>query len=157
VPDLTAPGQRCSPSAQHAVRQAKVLADNIIRTCRQRRLHVYRHRHVGSVASLGLHRGVAEIYGVRLRGLPAWLVHRTYHAAKMPTIDRKVRIILDWTLALCLRREVVSLGILQRPREGFEQASRAGRSRPAGRAARLEAAGDDPSDRHVGRREPVHP
>lgn len=115
VPDLTHPGAQCSPSAQHALRQARTLADNLVRTLRGRDLRPYRHRHAGSVASLGLHRGVAEIYGIRLRGLAAWLLHRTYHLAMMPTWNRRARIALDWTLALCLRRDAVSLGRLQRP------------------------------------------
>jgi NADH:quinone reductase (non-electrogenic) len=124
VPDLTRPGTFCSPSAQHAVRQAKVLADNIVRTLRGRQPHAYRHEHAGSVASLGLHKGVAEIYGVKLKGFPAWFMHRTYHMSRMPTLNRKVRIIIDWTLALCFRRDVVALGQLQSPRKEFERAAR---------------------------------
>ncbi|MCU1659502.1 MAG: dehydrogenase, FAD-containing subunit, partial [Pseudonocardiales bacterium] len=77
----------------------------------------------GSVASLGLYRGVAEIYGIKLRGFPAWWMHRTYHVSRMPTFNRKVRIVADWTAALLFRREVVSLGQLQQPRTEFEQAA----------------------------------
>ena len=122
VPDLTGPpGATCSPSAQHAVRQAKLLGDNVARAIKGRPLQVYRHRHVGSVASLGLHKGVAQVYGIKLKGWPAWFMHRTYHVSRMPTLNRKFRIISDWTLALFFRREVVSLGTLQRPREDFVQ------------------------------------
>ncbi|MGH3385412.1 MAG: NAD(P)/FAD-dependent oxidoreductase [Nocardioidaceae bacterium] len=124
VPDLTQPGQILSPSAQHAVRQAKVLADNIVRSLRGADLVDYRHKHVGSVASLGLHKGVAQVYGIKLKGWPAWFMHRTYHMSRMPTLNKKVRVVLDWTLALFFRREVVSLGSLQQPREEFERASR---------------------------------
>jgi NADH:quinone reductase (non-electrogenic) len=129
VPDLTKsdPNALCSPSAQHAVRQAKRLADNVVATVRGGALRDYRHAYAGSVASLGLYRGVAEIYGIRLRGFPAWWMHRTYHVSRMPTLNRKVRVIADWTGALLLRREVVSLGQLQQPRSEFELA--AGRRR----------------------------
>jgi NADH dehydrogenase len=129
VPDLTKsdPNALCSPSAQHAVRQAKRLADNIVATVRGDALREYRHAYAGSVASLGLYRGVAEIYGIRLRGFPAWWMHRTYHVSRMPTFNRKVRVIADWTGALIFRREVVSLGQLQQPRSEFELA--AGRRR----------------------------
>ena len=125
VPDLTAgPGVMTSPSAQHAVRQAKVLGDNIALVLNGRSPHAYAHKHVGSVASLGLHKGVAQVYGVKLRGFPAWFMHRTYHVSRVPTLNRKVRVILDWTLALFFRRDIVSLGSLQRPREEFSEATR---------------------------------
>jgi NADH dehydrogenase len=125
VPDLTSsdPNAICGPSAQHAVRQAKALADNIVATVRGGALRDYRHKYVGSVASLGLYRGVAELYGVKVRGPLAWFLHRTYHVSRMPTLNRKVRVIADWTAALLFRREVVSLGQLQSPRYEFEEAS----------------------------------
>ena len=125
VPDLTKddPGAVCSPSAQHAVRQAKVLAENVAAAVRGSALHDYRHAYAGSVASLGLYRGVAEIYGIKLRGPVAWFMHRTYHVSRMPTLNRKVRVVADWTAALLFRREVVSLGQLQAPRYEFQQAA----------------------------------
>ncbi len=125
VPDLTKddPNAVCGPSAQHAVRQSKALAANIAATLHGGVLHDYRHAYAGSVASLGLYRGVAEIYGIKLRGFPAWWMHRTYHVSRMPTFNRKVRVIADWTGALLFRREVVALGQLQRPRTEFEQAA----------------------------------
>ena len=120
VPDLTKdPGQFCGPSAQHAVRQAKVLADNIIADLRGQPLKSYKHKYAGSVAGLGLHKGVAHVYGVKLRGLPAWFMHRTYHLSRVPTINRKARVLTDWTAALFFRREVSSLGSLQDPRREF--------------------------------------
>jgi len=120
VPDLSGEaGALCSPSAQHAVRQAKRLADNIVLVLRGRAPVPYRHQHVGSVASLGLHKGVAQVYGVKLTGLPAWFMHRTYHMSRIPSLNRKVRVVVDWTLALFTKREVVSLGQLQHPKDSF--------------------------------------
>lgn len=124
VPDLTSPGAYCAPNAQHAVRQARVLGDNVLAYLRGKPLKPYRHAYAGSVASLGLHKGVANVYGMKLRGWPAWLVHRTYHVSQMPTLNRKVRVIGDWTLALFFPREIVSLGTIQRPRAEFETATR---------------------------------
>src|SRR5215468_7635828 len=123
VPDLTSdePGALCAPNAQHAVRQAKVLADNIAAVIFGRAVRDYRHRYVGSVASLGLHKGVAQVYGIKLKGLPAWFMHRTYHLMRVPSFNRKVRVVIDWTLALILKREVVALGELHEPREGFQE------------------------------------
>ena len=123
VPDLTDPGAFTGPSAQHAVRQTKTLAANIVAALRRRKLVDYRHKYVGSVASLGLYRGVAEVYGIKLRGRLAWFMHRTYHVSRMPTVNRKVRVLADWTLAVFFPREVVSLGQLQQPRREFELAA----------------------------------
>jgi NADH:ubiquinone reductase (H+-translocating) len=131
VPDLTGPpGAFCSPSAQHAVRQARLLGDNLVAVLRGNQPRPYKHRHVGSVASLGLHKGVAEVYGVRMRGFPAWFMHRTYHMSRMPTLNRKIRIVLDWTLALFFRRELVALGRLQNPRAEFRAAAEASPTPP---------------------------
>jgi NADH:quinone reductase (non-electrogenic) len=125
VPDLSKddPNALCGPSAQHAVRQAKVLADNLVRTVNGQALQDYKHAYVGSVASLGLYRGVAELYGVKVRGPLAWFIHRTYHLSRVPTFNRKVRVLADWTAALFFRREVVSLGQLQSPHYDFQRAS----------------------------------
>jgi NADH dehydrogenase len=129
VPDLVAggPGAECAPNAQHAVRQAKVLADNVVASLRGRELTEYRHASVGSVASLGLHMGVAQLYGRQLKGYPAWLMHRVYHLSRVPTLNRKARVLADWTFAALLKREIVALGSLQNPRAEFELAADAGK------------------------------
>ena len=124
VPDLTKePGNFCSPSAQHAVRQAARMADNIANVIRGREPVDYKHKHAGSVASLGLHKGVAQVYGIKMTGWPAWFMHRTYHMSRIPSFNRKVRVVVDWTLAFFLKREVVALGQLHDPREEFAEAS----------------------------------
>ncbi|MQA96290.1 MAG: NAD(P)/FAD-dependent oxidoreductase [Streptosporangiales bacterium] len=123
VPDLTKPGEFCAPNAQHAVRQAHVMADNIVASVRDRPLRPYRHAYAGSVASLGLHDGVAQVYGMKVRGLPAWVMHRTYHLSRVPTLNRKVRVVADWTLAVFFPRETIPLGTLHHPREEFELAA----------------------------------
>jgi NADH:ubiquinone reductase (H+-translocating) len=69
--------------------------------------------------SLGRHQGVAVVLGIRLRGFPAWFAHRTYHVFRHPTVNRKVRVMSDWTLALFFRRDIVQLGSLRRPRAAF--------------------------------------
>ncbi len=125
VPDLSKGGDATTgPSAQHAVRQAKRLALNLLAELRGEPLVPYEHAYAGSVASLGLYKGVAEIYGIKLRGFPAWFAHRTYHVARVPTLNRKVRVLTDWTIALFFRREIVSLGAFQNPHEDFRLAAR---------------------------------
>ncbi|KAB1978688.1 NAD(P)/FAD-dependent oxidoreductase [Streptomyces triticiradicis] len=124
VPDVTGePGKETAPNAQHAVRQAKVLGDNIAHTLRGEPLETYSHRYVGSVASLGLHKGVAHVYGRKLRGYPAWFMHRVYHLSRVPTFNRKARVLAEWTLAGLFKREIVSLGSLEHPRAEFELAA----------------------------------
>lgn len=125
VPDLAQePGTTCAPNAQHAVRQAKVLADNLIATMRGKPLHEYAHKYAGSVAGLGLYHGVANVYGVKIKGWPAWFMHRTYHVFALPTFNRKVRVVADWTLALFFRREIVSLWSMHEPFHEFQRAAR---------------------------------
>ncbi|WP_172382993.1 NAD(P)/FAD-dependent oxidoreductase [Streptomyces sp. MNP-20] len=130
VPDVTAeqPGTECAPNAQHAVRQAKVLGDNIAAALREKPFQEYRHKYVGSVASLGLHKGVAHVYGRKLKGYPAWFMHRVYHLSRVPTVNRKSRVLAEWTLSGLFKREIVSLGSLEHPRAEFELA--AGGERP---------------------------
>ncbi len=126
VPDLSGVDSICTPSAQHAVRQAKVLADNIIATIRGQDLKPYKHKHAGSVASLGLHKGVAQVYGIKLKGWPAWLMHRAYHWSRVPTAGRKLRVLLDWVTTFLSRREIVSLGAIQSPRRDWQALVREG-------------------------------
>ncbi|WP_298564862.1 NAD(P)/FAD-dependent oxidoreductase [Streptomyces luteogriseus] len=125
VPDVTAEeqGRECAPNAQHAVRQAKVLADNIVHTLRGEPLETYEHAYVGSVASLGLHKGVAHVYGRKLKGYPAWFMHRAYHLSRVPTFNRKARVLAEWALSGLFKREIVSLGSLEHPRAEFELAA----------------------------------
>ncbi|WMX45911.1 NAD(P)/FAD-dependent oxidoreductase [Streptomyces roseicoloratus] len=125
VPDVTAgePGTTCAPNAQHAVRQTKVLAENIAASLRGQPLKDYAHSYAGSVASLGLHKGVAHVYGRKLKGYPAWFMHRAYHLSRVPTFNRKARVLAEWTLSGLFKREIVSLGSLEHPRAEFELAA----------------------------------
>ncbi len=125
VPDLaTGPDAWCSPSAQHAVRQARTLGDNIVAQLRGFPVSEYEHKHAGSVASLGLYKGVAQVYGVKLKGFPAWFMHRTYHMSRVPTFGRKAQVLIDWTQAFFFRREIVSLWGMHEPFQEFQDAAR---------------------------------
>jgi NADH:ubiquinone reductase (H+-translocating) len=120
VPDLVT-GGICPPTAQHALRQAKRLARNVAAELRGEYPKPFRYRQLGYLVSLGRHQGVAVVLGLRLRGFPAWFAHRTYHVFRHPTVNRKVRVMSDWTLALFFRRDIVQLGSLRRPRAAFRQ------------------------------------
>lgn len=124
VPDLFNPGQMCPPNAQHALREGNHLGDNLARVLRSAEVTEYKHKNIGAVASLGMYKGVAQMFGrIKVRGFLAWVLHRTYHVAAMPTWNRKIRIAAGWTGALLLRREVVALGSLHDPRAEFRAAS----------------------------------
>ena len=113
------------PNAQNAVRQAPVLADNVIATLRGTELKAYRHKNLGAVAGLGLHKGAAQLFGrIKLTGRLAWYAHRSYHLLAVPTFNRKMRVLSDWTLAFFLRRDFAALPEMVEPRQAFEEASR---------------------------------
>ncbi|GAA2619157.1 NAD(P)/FAD-dependent oxidoreductase [Streptomyces axinellae] len=129
VPDLAAgkEGAFCPPNAQHALRQAKVLGDNVISGMRGFPQGKYKHANKGAVAGLGLHKGVAMIVvgksKIKLKGRLAWYFHRAYHGMAVPTWNRKIRVFADWTLGMFLKREVVSLGAMEHPRGEFYEAA----------------------------------
>ncbi|OKJ11737.1 NAD(P)/FAD-dependent oxidoreductase [Kitasatospora sp. CB01950] len=125
VPDLAAgEGAWCPPNAQHAVRQAAVLADNVVAGMRGFPQAEYKHKNLGAVAGLGLHKGVAILFGkVKLKGRLAWYFHRLYHGAMVPTMNRKVRVFTDWTLAMFLKRETVGLSEMEKPFDAFQEAT----------------------------------
>ena len=131
VPDLTSedPEATCAPTAQHAVRQAKLLADNLVAVLAAGDengvpLKSYAHANLGTVASLGIGKGVARIMGRDLRGFTAWTAHRGYHVYAMPTLNRKVRIMMDWLAAVVFRRDLASFGSVAAPGAAFAQAAR---------------------------------
>ncbi|MQA11944.1 MAG: NAD(P)/FAD-dependent oxidoreductase [Pseudonocardiaceae bacterium] len=128
VPDLSKtaddPTATCAPNAQHAVRQARLMAKNIVTVLRGGKPKDYYHKNVGSVASLGLHKGVADVYNVKLKGFIAWAMHRAYHVSRMPTFNRKLRITVDWLLSGLFRREVISMGQINDPKAEFDRTSK---------------------------------
>jgi NADH dehydrogenase len=123
VPDADAPSGISPPTAQHALRQAKRLAANVAASLHGRPQEPFVYRNKGMLCSLGHYRGVADPFGIRIRGFPAWFLHRTYHLFYMPTLARKVRIALDWTVALLFPRDIAQLGSLEHPRDAFRRSA----------------------------------
>ena len=125
VPDLVHGGW-CPPSAQYATRQGKRLAANVLATLAGSEAGVepFRYKALGALCSLGRYKGVAVVMGVRLRGFPAWFLARSYHLLQLPTLNRKVRVVLDWTLSLFFPRDVAALGSLYDPTQAFERAAK---------------------------------
>ncbi|HMD03595.1 MAG TPA: hypothetical protein VKG44_11580, partial [Candidatus Baltobacteraceae bacterium] len=100
------------PTAQHAIRQGPALARNIAATLRGRPTVPFHYDSFGMMASLGGRRGVAGIAGkFLLTGFPAWVLWRTYYLARLPGIDRRLRVTLDWTLGLIFPRDIAELRV----------------------------------------------
>lgn len=99
----------CGPTAQHAMRQAATLAKNLLAQHRGRPLVPYTYKPLGIMASLGHHKAVALAMGVPLWGFVAWWMWRTYYLLRMPGLERKIRVALDWTIDLFLPRDTVVL------------------------------------------------
>jgi NADH dehydrogenase len=120
VPDLVAgAGVFYTPNAQNAVRQGKLLAKNIVAVLRGRQSKPYRHRSLGTIATLGIGQGIFQSGAITLTGFPAWVIHRGYHVLAVPTWERKVRVSLGWLGALVLGRDIASLTTVQHPRDAF--------------------------------------
>lgn len=121
VPDLAAgrPDARTVPNAQHAVRQGKLLAKNILASLRGRPAKDYVHHSLGVVATLGLGRGIFQYRRLVIKGFPAWLMHRGYHVLAIPSWERKARVFAVWVTAAFFGRDVISLASVQHPREAF--------------------------------------
>ena len=111
VPNTRTPGRFDPPTCQHALRQARRLAKNLVGPRKP-----YGYRMLGQVATLGRYKGIAELPGFRLRGFPGWFVARTYHLYALPTFRRKARVVTDWTVALFFRRDIAELSALGHPR-----------------------------------------
>jgi len=111
VPNEATPDHPDPPTCQHALRQARRLAKNLKGDPKP-----YRYRMLGQVATLGRGKGIADVLGLHLRGFPGWWVTRTYHLYQLPLFTRKLRVVVDWTVALFFRRDIVELGMLGRPK-----------------------------------------
>ena len=107
VPNEATPGQFDPPTCQHALRQARRLAKNL-----RSEPKPYRYRMLGQVATLGRHKGIADVLGLRFRGFIGWFITRTYHLYQLPLITRKLRVVTDWTVGLFFRRDIAELSML---------------------------------------------
>jgi NADH dehydrogenase len=122
VPDRTT-GGLAPPTAQHAMREGRRLGRNVSATLLGRELAPFVWKNVGGVCSLGRYKGVASVFGINVKGFLGWFLHRSYHLWAMPTIGRRVRIAIDWTIALLFPRDITQFGSFEDPREPFRRAA----------------------------------
>jgi NADH:ubiquinone reductase (H+-translocating) len=111
VPDPARKGQPCPPTAQHAIRQGRVVARNVAAALgpdgSKRR---FRYKTKGVFVDMGRREAVAMTAQIRWRGTPAWLLARSYHLAMMPGVGRRARLLVDWNIGLLFGRDTAELG-----------------------------------------------
>jgi NADH:ubiquinone reductase (H+-translocating) len=110
IPD-PAGGGFCPPTAQHAIREANVAAHNIVASIRGTERTTFDFKGLGKLGLLGRHTAVAEMFGVKLSGLPAWLVWRAVYWSKLPGLDRKLKTAVSWFMDLLVQPELVQLRV----------------------------------------------
>ena len=116
VPDPAAGRERATPpTAQHALRQGRLVADNLAAALGHGKLRPFRYKTRGVFVDMGRHKAVVSTPVVRFRGFPAWFAARTYHMLVMPGFVRKVRLVVDWTVGLFFGRASAELGSLGHP------------------------------------------
>ena len=122
VPDLSGfgVGGFCVPNAQHAVRQGKLLAKNLVAAIRGEGVKEYFHKPLGAVAGLGIGVGVFQYKKLGIKGVIAWFMHRGYHGLAIPMWERKIRVFAGWVWNFLLRRDVVGIPTSKSPRLQFE-------------------------------------
>lgn len=109
IPDHS--GKPYPPLAQHALREAKQLAKNITAVLRGGQPAPFVYSSKGTLAALGHFKGAGKVYGINIHGFVAWWVWRTYYLLQMPHWSRRMRIVIDWTIALFFRNDIVQLDI----------------------------------------------
>jgi NADH dehydrogenase len=109
VPDIRNPGKPHPPTAQHAMREGKIVAENIAATLSGRPLRPFSFKTIGVLASIGRRTGVARIFGLNFSGFFAWWMWRTIYLSKLPGLDKKIRVAFDWTLDLLFPKDVCAV------------------------------------------------
>lgn len=116
VPNAATPGRTDPPTSQHALRQARRLAANLIAAQEGRPLQAHSFSSLGQVATLGRKEGIADLRGLRLRGLPGWLAARSVHLMQVPVASKRLGVVSDWMMSLLFPGNIVSFpGLLDAP------------------------------------------
>jgi NADH dehydrogenase len=108
-------GKLAPPTAQFAVREARCAAGNLLASLAGRPTRAFNYRSRGAMAAIGRRKGVADLFGFPLSGLPAWLLWRAYYLAQMPTLGRKVRIFVEWTWGMFFPHDITHLRFTRSP------------------------------------------
>ena len=114
VPDLTT-GKYSPPTAQHALREGKTVARNVAAEIRGGEKTQFVFKTIGQLASIGRRTGVARVLGINFSGFVAWWLWRTIYLSKLPRLEKKLRVALDWTLDLLFTKDLVKFVTLRAP------------------------------------------
>jgi NADH dehydrogenase len=114
VPDAS--GGWAPPTAQHGIRQAKLVARNLAAELGIGEAAPYRYTSRTAFVNLGRYKAVGRVGRRTFSGFPAWWLARTYHLSQIPGVARKVRAALDWTISLPFRRDLAEVGSIGHPR-----------------------------------------
>lgn len=117
-------GEPYPATAQAAVQQGRMVAENLLRTLRGQDTRPAKVRNRGSLVALGCRTGVARMGPIKLAGFAAWFLWRTVYLMKMPGWGRRLRVALEWTIDLFFGRDDVQLGLLPEVRPSSQSESR---------------------------------
>ncbi len=111
----SATGKPYPPTAQHAIRESKVVSQNLkaFATCKGN-LKEFSYQSKGMMATIGNRTGVVSIFGYSLTGFIAWFIWRSYYLSSLPTLEKKVKVALDWTVDLLFNRDVTLIGQIKK-------------------------------------------
>ncbi len=112
VPDFYS-DKPCPPTAQHALRQGTAAGRNIAAAVGGTKKRPFAFRTMGALATIGRRTGVARIFGINFSGFVAWWMWRTIYLAKLPRLEKKLRVALDWTLDLIFSKDLVQFETLR--------------------------------------------
>jgi NADH dehydrogenase len=115
VPDPRS-GTPCPPTAQHALREARTVAANMVATFDGKAPKAFSFKTIGQLAAIGRRTGVARIFGLKFSGFLAWWLWRTVYLSKLPRLEKKVRVAIDWTLDLMFAKDFVQFLTVREPR-----------------------------------------
>ena len=107
-------GNSYPPTAQHAIREGAIVANNIIASIEGRLEYrkIFNSKTKGMMASIGKRTGIGNLLGIEVQGLLAWLIWRGYYLVNLPTLQKKIRVLADWTLDMFFKRDVTMLKTL---------------------------------------------
>jgi NADH dehydrogenase len=129
-------GRPMPSTAQHAVREGPHAARNVLAVLDGRAATPFSYGQLGMLVSLGRFKGAGEVFGIKVSGFVAWFLWRSYYLLRLPSLERRVRVALDWTLELFLAHDVVEISMRRtRTRAGEAPAAPEGEPLSAGSRA----------------------